>query len=644
MARLAALFFEQANLTKFHAAIDRLAHIVNRKQRTGDRSERLHFNAGTAYGLHRGGTNHCGGTLPGFEFDGDARDRDRVRQRNPVWRAFGGLDRGNACDAQYVALFCAARKNLAQGGRLHANATACACEAVGFGFGANIDHVCLAGSVEMRQFGGFRHGGELKRDDRYHSTMKWLPLITACCVALSPPVSAELPDLGEASQATFSPQLERKVGEAIMRDIRADKDYLDDAEVADYLNSIGYRLAASSPNNRQDFEFFAVHDPTLNAFALPGGYIGVHTGLITTTQTESELAGVLAHEIAHVTQRHISRMVAQNSRNDLLSIAGLALAILVARASTEAASAVGAVAQAGAIQSALDFTRENEREADRVGFVIMNDAGFDPRGMADFFVRLGKATRLYENNAPAYLRTHPLTTDRLSDLQNRIAVTPYRQVKDSVEFHLIRAKLNAANGTPADAITTFDTGLKEKRYANEAAQRYGLVAALLRAKQFDRAERESAVLRKVLPGNPIVENQAAELKRAEGQDVAALPIYREALRRSPFHRALIYGYADTLLRTRHGPEALNFLNEQLKVRSNDAHLYDYQAQAYAATGQGFASHRALAEAYARRGQLVPAIEQLQIALKLGNGDFYQLSSAEARLKELRAQDAENRKP
>lgn len=474
--------------------------------------------------------------------------------------------------------------------------------------------------------------------------MKWLPLLTACCVALTPPpVFADLPELGEASQVTFSPQIERKVGEAIMRDIRDDKAYFDDPELLDYLNSLGYRLAAAIPNNRQDFEFFGVRDATLNAFALPGGYIGVHSGLITAAQAESELAGVLAHEIAHVTQRHIARMVAQNSRNDLLSIAGLALAILLARSDQgQAANAVGAVSQAGAIQSALDFTRENEREADRVGFTILADAGFDPRGMADFFDRLGKHVRLYENNAPAYLRTHPLSIERLSDIQNRARTLPYRQVKDSLEFHLLRAKLNAAAGSPADAVTGFESGLKEKRYANEAAQRYGLVLALMRARQYERAERELAPLRKLV--HPMVENLAAELKRAQGQEAAAVPIYREALRRHPFQRALIYGYADVLLRTRQGAESLKFVNEQLKLRSNDAQLYEFQAQGYAATGQRFASHRALAEAYARRGQLVPAIEQLQIALKLGEGDFYQLSSAEARLKELRALDAENRKP
>lgn len=455
-----------------------------------------------------------------------------------------------------------------------------------------------------------------------------------------PALAAEnLPDLGEASQASFSPQLERKVGEAIMRDIRANRDYLDDPEITDYLNGLGYRLAAASPNNRQDFEFFVVRDDTLNAFALPGGYIGVHTGLILATQNESELAGVLAHEIAHVVQHHIARMVVQESHNNLLSIAALALAILSARSNTQVAGAATAVAQAGAIQNTLDFTRENEREADRIGLQIMSNAGFDPRGMASFFERLAQSNRLYDNNAPVYLRTHPLTTERLADIQNRLAGMPYRQVPDSLDFQLVRAKLRAEAGRAEDAVAWFDAGLKAQKFNNEVAQRYGLVAALLRAKQFPRAERELAQLQKIAPAHPMIEALAASLKHAQGQDAAALAIYRAGLKLFPFQRALIYGYADTLLALHRYAEAVRFVNEQFKVHANDGQLYEYQARGYAGLGKHFLSHRALAEAYARRGNLTAAIEQLQIALKTGEGDFYQLSSAEARLKELKALDA-----
>jgi len=465
-----------------------------------------------------------------------------------------------------------------------------------------------------------------------------------CSLVCNPVLAAEqnLPDLGESSQSVFTPQLERRLGEAIMRDIRADPAFMDDPELTAYLNNLGYRLAAASPNNRQDFTFFAVRDNTLNAFALPGGFIGVHSGLILAAQSESELAGVLAHEIAHVTQRHIARLVAQDSRNSIISIAALAVAILAARSNSQVGSAAGAVAQAGVIQSALDFTRENEREADRIGFQILTDSGLDPRGMAAFFDRLGKFNRLYDNNAPVYLRSHPLTTDRLADIENRLISVPYRQIPDSLEFQFIRAKLRAYSERPEDAVARFDEGLLQRKFNDEKAQRLGLVHALMRAKQYGRAERELQALKKIAPKHAMIESLAAELKSAQGQQTQALGVYRAALKSFPFHRALIYGFADTLMTLGQHAEAVTFLEQQLKQYPGDDHLYEFQARAYAGLNQEFLSHRALAEAYVRRGNLSAAIEQLQIALKSREGDFYQLSSAEARLRELKALDTEAR--
>jgi predicted Zn-dependent protease len=472
--------------------------------------------------------------------------------------------------------------------------------------------------------------------------MRFALLIAA--LALSPAHAADaLPDLGEASQTVFSAQTERKVGEAIMRDIRLDRAYNDDPEVTDYLNNLGYRLAAHSTNNRQEFEFFLIQDDTLNAFALPGGYIGVHSGLIVAAQAESELAGVLAHEIAHVTQRHIARMVAAESRNSITTLAALALAILASRSNGELASAAVATAQATAIQNQLDFTREHEREADRVGLQILQSANYDPRGMSGFFERLQKHTRIYENNAPGYLRTHPLTTERIADMENRVAELPYRQVPDSPEFQFSRAKLRAASGTAREAIAYFENALRERKFNSEAATRYGLAAALLRAKQYAQAEKELGLLRKALPAShPMVEVLAGELKAAQGA-TGLVAHYRQAMKAFPSHRALIYGYADALLGARDTAAVLYLVESRLRATPSDYRLYELQARAYAQQGRHMPEHRALAEAQTLRGNLPAAIEQLQIALKAGDGDFYQLSSAEARLKELRILDIESKK-
>lgn len=480
------------------------------------------------------------------------------------------------------------------------------------------------------------------------STAKFRHLTVALPLLLaSSAFSDGLPDLGDVSYATISPQEERRLGEQIMFEVRADRSYLDDAEVADYLNQLGNRLLTGTGEAQPDqaFEFFALQDPSINAFALPGGFIGINSGLMLVAQSESELASVMAHEIAHVTQKHIARLISGQKQNTLISLAGLAVAILAARANSEVGRAATATVQAGAIQSQLDFTRDHEKEADRIGLNILVRAGFDPRAMPVFFERLQKAGRFQEGSAPSYLRTHPLTFERIADIQSRTQRLAYRQVPDSVEFQLLRAKLRAFQDTPRDALAYFESSLNEKRYNNEAAERYGLITALLRNRSYARAEQELATLRRVSPGSPaspsaaIIETLAARVKLVTGQPEVAFDIYRAALSTYPQHHALIYDYAEALLHNRRTEVALKFIGEQLQYAPNDARLYRLQAQSYAALGNNLLRHRAQAEAYARQGNLTAAIEQLQIALKSSDGDFYQISSAEARLRELRELDA-----
>lgn len=471
-----------------------------------------------------------------------------------------------------------------------------------------------------------------------------LRLFLALLLLAVPRVFADgLPDLGEVAQAGFSPLQERRLGESIMREIRADRSYFDDAEATDYVNSLGNRLASRSPDTRQDFDFFLIQDPQINAFALPGGFVGVNTGLILTAQSESEVAGVLAHEIAHVTQRHIARMIAQQKQSQVTSLAALAAAILLSRVSSQAAEAAIAFGQASVVQGQLNFTRDNEREADRVGLQVLEQAGFDPRAMAGFFERLQRATRVHETGAPSYLRTHPLTFERIADLQNRTQSLPYRQVLDSLEFQLIRAKLKAQLDPPREAVAFFEASLADRKFLSESASHYGLAASLIRVKDYARARKELEALRKLVPASPIVETLACALAYSAGEPGAALACYREALKTYPAYRALGYDYANALLQARQPEAALQFVEGRLQVIADDYRLYLLQARSYAALNQRLAQHRAQAEAYTRMGNVTAAVEQLQIGLKSGDGDFYQLSSAEARLRELRQLDEELRK-
>ena len=257
-----------------------------------------------------------------------------------------------------------------------------------------------------------------------------LLLAAAFAFGAAPFVLADdLPDLGESARADLSPQLERRIGESIMNDIRLrEPSYVDDAEINDYLSRLGNRLVSASANPGGDFHFFAIRDNTVNAFAMFGGFIGVNTGTLLTAQSESELAGVVAHEISHVTQSHLARQISNQKQNSIASMITMAVGILAARSNSQVAGAAIASAQAGTIQSQLAYSRDFEREADRVGYQTMEKSGFDVRGMGAFFERLQKAGRLYESNAPVYMRSHPMTVERISDMQNRAQGAPYRQV------------------------------------------------------------------------------------------------------------------------------------------------------------------------------------------------------------------------
>jgi len=477
----------------------------------------------------------------------------------------------------------------------------------------------------------------------YHSTMFLLRFLLLGVLAMPLALADGLPDLGDISQTVFTPVMEKRMGDAVMERIRADRAYLDDPEVTDYINELGGRLVAASPDSRQAFEFFAIADPAVNAFALPGGFIGVHSGLVLTAQSESELAAVLAHEVAHVTQRHIARMVAGQQRTQIMSLAALALAILASRASGDAAQAIVAGAQAATIQSQLDFTRDNEREADRIGLQMLEKAGFDVRAMPLFLERLQRAHRVYDGNAPSYLRTHPITFERIADLQNRTESAAYRQIPDNPRFQMIRAKLRASLDDPRQALQQLESGLRERRFLSEAATRYGLVIALLRLKDFDRARVELQALEKIQPADPLVATLRGRLLVGAGDLAGAEAHFGAALRVFPRHRALIYGQAEVLLARNRPDVALRLVEDALVRTSDDARLYSLQSRCYEALGRRTLHHRAQAEFHSRLGNLPAAIEQLQLALRAGDGDFYLLSSVEARLRELRAEDAERRK-
>ncbi|MCB1954201.1 MAG: M48 family metallopeptidase [Rhodocyclaceae bacterium] len=471
-------------------------------------------------------------------------------------------------------------------------------------------------------------------------------LLTLALATAQPARALEqLPDLGDPAASSLSVVQERSLGERSMAQLRAAGGVLDDPEVNAYLQQLGMRLVASDPATAgQSFEFFAVPDDAINAFAMPGGHIGIHLGLLMATDNESELAAVMAHEISHVTQRHVARQLEAASGSQMASLAAL-LAGIVAAASgqTQVASAAIAGATAGHLQSQLNYSRDHEREADRIGFSLLVRAGFDPAAMASFFRRMQQLTAAQDSAAPEYLRSHPLTTERIADAEDRALSARYRQVPDSTDYRFVRALVRSYHGEPEQAVAQLTQRLARADDADRTALRYGLAAAQLRARDFEGALGTLAALDASGAAHPMIEALAGQVLMQAGRLDAAIDRYQRALARFPEHRQLIEDYPRALLRANRYQEATAFLSRRIEAGREDAPLHLLAAEANAGLGQRLSSHYHQGEAYAAMGNLPAAIEQLQIALRSKGGDDITRQIAESRLRTLRDDLRQQRK-
>jgi predicted Zn-dependent protease len=515
---------------------------------------------------------------------------------------------------------------------------------------------------------------------------RWRSLLTAACLGASatfalaaPPASVPrltpdtgLPTLGDAARGDLSPVVERKLGEEIMNDIRRDRDYLDDDAIVEYLNNFGENLVSFAPGARgetnADFFFFTVRDPMINAFALPGGFIGVHSQLLLAAQTESELASVLSHEIGHVQQRHIARMLGQQKQDALLPLAALILAALVGKAGGGGDAAMGVMmgGQGLAIQRQLNFSRDAEREADRVGFQTMRAAGFDTSGMVAFFKRLQGTVRLY-GEAPAWLSSHPLTGERIGDIQARIreAPKPGHLRPDAIEFHLVRARVRVLQDESAkgreDARAAFESQLKQDNTQQQTAAMYGL--SFLALKQgdvktaqswLDKAKGSIKPRPGVLPaeragsdGSAMFAGLGVEIKLAPGQSpevlAQAVQDASDAHQKFPLSRMLARQYADAMIAAGKLEQAAQFLRDQVLQYREEPKLYDQLAKTYAAQGKIALQHMALAESYVLSGATPAAVDQLDLARKAKDVSFYDQAVIDARERELQQRQRDEKK-
>ena len=442
-----------------------------------------------------------------------------------------------------------------------------------------------------------------------------------------------LPELGDYSSSKISESDEIFIGRQILFQVNQSDSIIRDIEISDYLDSLGKRLINASTDPAKKIEFFIVSDPSINAFAMLGGVIGVHSGLFLASNTESELASVISHEIAHINQKHISRFLLQQERASYQSTFIMAVALLLARSNPQLASTAMAGASAGSVQGALDFTRENEKEADRVGIQTLNKAGFDVRGARDFFTTLKQANQFSGGAAPAFLQTHPITSNRINDIEDRLKDFPYKQRVDNQTFHYVKGKLKALLDNREDTKNILEENIKNKIYINEGGERFALAYIYLIDNEFIKSYEQMQWLFDNEQSNPMLSQLYINYLIKTNKVTEAKKIYEQNLNFFPSNRSFIYGLADLYLETQDSEKAIKLLKENEQKFSQDPILYKLFAKGYANQGKKLLQYENLAEAAYYNFNLQEAIIRMDLAIKANDGDFYQKSRVESRLKQ-----------
>jgi predicted Zn-dependent protease len=446
-----------------------------------------------------------------------------------------------------------------------------------------------------------------------------------------------LPEMGDSAGALVSPVEEYQVGQSFYWSLQQSVTLVDDPEVSSYINSLGHRLVTNSDDPGRSFTFFVVPDNSVNAFAAPGGFIGIHTGLMLTSEAESELASVMAHEIAHVTQRHILRNFERSKRMSIPMTAAMIAAALLGVADPSAGSAAIMAVQAGNVQMQLDYSRAHEAEADNLGMQTLVNAGFDPNAMPRFFERLQIAGRFYGGNQiPEFLRTHPITVSRIADARGRAAnLEPRPQIRDTKKFYLMREKVRVMTSSNLrELIKTYEDKLKDNTAEDESVTRYGYALALLKNSNYTQARDEINDLIDLDDNQLSYHLVLADIEIALGRMDAALAIYNDFQRVYPDDWALSIKQVQALLRANQPRKAITILQRQLDVGESSADLYRLLAKAYGDMGQKSKSHVWLAEHYHSSGQLMQAADQLRIAADYARGDEFELAKISSRLRQI----------
>jgi predicted Zn-dependent protease len=450
---------------------------------------------------------------------------------------------------------------------------------------------------------------------------------------LSPAAEVNLPDIGSPADAVLSKNDESRLGRAIMAQIRQSGSVVEDPLVTEYVNEIGHRIAAQANNDGiYDFSFFVIDDPAINAFALPGGFIGVHTGLLEATRSEDELAGVLAHEVSHVTQRHIARSIHASKRQSIMSMAIMLGAILAAVAGADSDAVQGAIAvsQGTAAQQQINFTRSNEYEADRVGISALAKAGFDPQGMASFFEVISRGdNRPMDQRAPEFLRTHPVSSARIAESRSRARNYPPVHTNDTINYGVARVRILVASmETSEEAVRYFE---REPYEYQSDVERYGRAVAYLRHGRNDDANRIFEELANKEPDVIAYHIGLADAQLAMEAIDESMDSFERARELFPRNVPLVIHYAEALLQLGHADKAHEILLDLLNNVPPTPEQVRLIARAAIDAGEIAEAHYYMAEYRLMIGDLVGGVNFLRRALQVPELEEIQRIRFEARI-------------
>ena len=445
-----------------------------------------------------------------------------------------------------------------------------------------------------------------------------------------------LPNIGIDNSSRFSEDEEKLLGEVFMRQVRLGLPVSDEPEIAAYISQLGFKLIANSEFQSRHFSFFVINDPNINAFAGPNGYIGINAGLILNSENESELASVIAHEISHVTQRHLERSINAGEKLSLPTAAAIIAAIVLGSSAnvnlTEAAIFATIAAN---YQSQLSFSRAHELEADHIGMRILTNSGFNPHSMPSFFEKLQQGNRLAESQVPEFLSTHPVTVNRIAESRNRASQYKYTSKPDSISYFLAKAKLRiSTTENVKKLIRSIEAELKAGGYQNKIAQHYAYALALLENEQFEKARQEIDIVIKLDRSRIPFLMLKANIEIADNKQNAGYQMFEDALLLHQGNPSLSLHYADALLLNNNASKAKKVL-KNIKNYQPTPIYYQLLAKAEEESGHHGASHRILAEYYLMFDQIGIAIDHLKQALRKNDVSDIEKENIKSRIKEIK---------